>query len=117
MPGLRSIGVEPAGAAVLSGGKLGQHYIQGIGAGFVPKVLDRSLVDEVVAITEEEALAAARRVARSDGVLVGISSGASLAAVLAMSREEGYQGKRCVVMLPDSGERYVSTALFKAISQ
>ncbi len=117
IPGLRSIGVEPAGAAVLSGGKLGQHYIQGIGAGFVPKVLDRSLVDEVVAITEEEALAAARRVARSDGVLVGISSGASLAAVLAMSRDERYQGKRCVVMLPDSGERYVSTALFKSISQ
>lgn len=117
IPGLRSIGVEPAGAAVLSGGKLGQHYIQGIGAGFVPKVLDRSLVDEVVSISEEEALAAARRVARSDGVLVGISSGAALAAVLAMSKDKRYQGKRCVVMLPDSGERYVSTALFKSLSQ
>jgi len=117
VPGLTSIGVEPAGAAVLAGAAPGQHHIQGIGAGFVPKVLDRSLVDQVVPITEEEALAAARRLARADGVLAGISSGAALAAVIKLSQLPAWKGKRCVVMLPDSGERYVSTALFKAISQ
>jgi cysteine synthase len=115
MPGLVSVGVEPAGAAVLAGSAPGEHHIQGIGAGFIPKVLDRTLVDRVVAINEEEALAAARRLARADGVLAGISSGAALAAVIKLARD--WQGKRCVVMLPDSGERYVSTALFRAISQ
>lgn len=117
IPGLMCIGVEPAGAAVLAGAAPGQHHIQGIGAGFVPKVLDRSLVDQVVPISEEEALAAARRLARADGVLAGISSGAALAAVIKLSQLPGWRGKRCVVMLPDSGERYVSTALFTAISQ
>jgi cysteine synthase A len=117
IPGLVSIGVEPAAAAVLSGSAPGQHQIQGIGAGFVPKVLDRSVVDEVVSITEDEALGAARRLARADGVLAGISSGAALAAVIKLSELPRWQGKRCVVMLPDSGERYVSTTLFKAMSQ
>jgi cysteine synthase A len=115
IPGLVSVGVEPTNAAVLAGSSPGQHHIQGIGAGFIPKVLERSLVDRVVPISEEEALAAARRLARADGVLAGISSGAALAAVIKLARD--WQGKRCVVMLPDSGERYVSTALFKAISQ
>jgi cysteine synthase A len=116
LPGLFSVGVEPGGAAVLSGNPPGQHHIQGIGAGFVPKVLDRSLVDQIVPITEEDAIGAARRLARAEGVLAGISSGAALAAVLRLATEPRWQGKRCVVMFPDSGERYVSTTLFKAMS-
>jgi cysteine synthase A len=115
-PALFSVGVEPAGAAVLSGATPGQHHIQGIGAGFVPRVLDRSLVDRVVAIEEEDAILAARRLARADGVLAGISSGAALAAVLQLANEPRWQGKRCVVMFPDAGERYVSTTLFRAMS-
>lgn len=117
LPSLVCVGVEPAGAAVLSGAAPGQHHIQGIGAGFIPKVLDRALVDQVVAISEEEALAAARRLARAEGVLVGISSGAALAAVIKMAASPRWKGKRCVVMFPDAGERYVSTTLFKAMSQ
>jgi cysteine synthase len=116
-PGLLTIGVEPAAAAVLSGNAAGQHHIQGIGAGFVPKVLDRSVVDRIVTVTEHDALEATRHLARADGVLAGISSGAALAAVLRLSDEQELRGKRCVVMLPDTGERYVSTALFRALSQ
>jgi len=115
-PSLFSVGVEPAGAAVLSGATPGQHHIQGIGAGFVPKVLDRTLVDRVIAISEEEAIVAARRLARAEGVLAGISSGAALAAVLQLAGQARWQGKRCVVMFPDAGERYVSTTLFRAMS-
>jgi cysteine synthase A len=113
---LRVVGVEPEGAAVLSGRPARNHYIQGIGAGFVPKVLDRSLIDEVVAVSEEEALAQARRLARGDGVLAGISSGAALAAVVRLSERPPLRGKRFVVVLPDTGERYVSTQLFSALS-
>ncbi len=116
LPNLFSVGVEPSGAAVLSGATPGQHHIQGIGAGFVPKVLDRSLVDRFVATSEEEAILAARRLARAEGVLAGISSGAALAAVLRLATEGRWKGKRCVVMFPDAGERYVSTTLFKAMS-
>jgi cysteine synthase len=115
-PGLFSVGVEPATAAVLSGSAPGQHHIQGIGAGFVPRVLDRALVDRVMSISEEDAIAAARRLARAEGVLAGISSGAALAAVLQLSSEPRWRGKRCVVMFPDAGERYVSTTLFKGMS-
>jgi cysteine synthase A len=115
-PSLFSVGVEPAGAAVLSGAAPGQHHIQGIGAGFVPRVLDRSLVDRVVAISEDDAILAARRLARAEGVLAGISSGAALAAVLQLATEPRWRGKRCVVMFPDAGERYVSTTLFRAMS-
>ena len=115
-PSLFSVGVEPAAAAVLSGAAPGQHHIQGIGAGFVPHVLDRSVVDRVVAISEDDAIFAARRLARAEGVLAGISSGAALAAVLQLASEPRWQGKRCVVMFPDAGERYVSTTLFKAMS-
>jgi cysteine synthase A len=115
-PGLFSVGVEPATAAVLSGSAPGQHHIQGIGAGFVPRVLDRALVDRVVGISEEDAIAAARRLARAEGVLAGISSGAALAAVLQLAAEPRWRGKRCVVMFPDAGERYVSTTLFKGMS-
>jgi cysteine synthase A len=116
LPSLFSVGVEPAAAAVLSGVAPGQHHIQGIGAGFVPKVLDRSLVDQIVAISEADAIAAARRLARAEGVLSGISSGAALAAVLELANQPRWKGKRCVVMFPDAGERYVSTTLFKAMS-
>ena len=116
LPGLFSVGVEPAAAAVLSGGAPGQHHIQGIGAGFVPSVLDRSLVDQIVAITEDDAIVAARRLARAEGVLSGISSGAALAAVLQLAQDPRWKGKRCVVMFPDAGERYVSTTLFKGMS-
>jgi cysteine synthase A len=115
-PGLFSVGVEPATAAVLSGSSPGQHHIQGIGAGFVPSVLDRALVDRVMSISEEDAIAAARRLARAEGVLAGISSGAALAAVLQLANEPRWQGKRCVVMFPDAGERYVSTTLFRGMS-
>src|SRR5215471_12908021 len=116
LPGLVSVGVEPAGAAVLSGGTPAQHHIQGIGAGFIPKVLDRNMVDQVVAITDEEAFAAARRLTRAEGVLAGISSGAAMAAVFKLAQQSRWVGKRCVVMLPDSGERYVSTTLFGRMS-
>jgi cysteine synthase A len=115
-PGVRVIGVEPAGAAVLSGGPAGPHHIQGIGAGFVPKVLERDKIDEVVAVSEDEALEVARRLARSDGVLAGISSGAAMAALLGVAERPELAGKRFVVMLPDTGERYVSTSLFKVLS-
>ncbi|HWO09222.1 MAG TPA: cysteine synthase A [Polyangiaceae bacterium] len=115
-PSLFSVGVEPAGAAVLSGAAAGQHHIQGIGAGFVPKVLDRSLVDRVLPISEEAAISAARNLARAEGVLAGVSSGAALAAVLQLASEPRWKGKRCVVMFPDAGERYVSTTLFRAMS-
>jgi cysteine synthase A len=117
LPGLRVVGVEPAGAAVLSGHAATGHHIQGIGAGFVPKVLDRSLVDEIVAVTEEESLAAVRRLARSDGVLSGISSGAAVAAVVRLAQRPELAGKRFVVVLPDTGERYISTELFSVLSR
>ncbi len=116
LPGLFSVGVEPAAAAVLSGSAPGQHHIQGIGAGFVPSVLDRSLVDQIVAISDGDAIVAARRLARAEGVLSGISSGAALAAVLQLAQDPRWKGKRCVVMFPDAGERYVSTTLFKGMS-
>jgi cysteine synthase A len=111
-PGVRIIAVEPAKAAVLSGARPGNHMIQGIGAGFVPQVLNRALLDEVVAVTEDDAMAAARRLAREEGILAGISSGAALAAALQVARRPESAGKVIVVMLPDTGERYVSTPLF-----
>jgi cysteine synthase A len=101
---------------VLSGAAPGQHHIQGIGAGFVPRVLDRTLVDRVMGISEQDAIAAARRLARAAGVRAGLSSGAALAAVLRLADEPRCPGKRCVVMFPDAGERYVSTTLFKGMS-
>ncbi len=111
-PGVRVIAVEPAKAAVLSGARPGNHMIQGIGAGFVPQVLNRAVLDEVVAVTEDDAMAAARRLAREEGILAGISSGAALAAALQVARRPESAGKVIVVMLPDTGERYVSTPLF-----
>ncbi|MFN8173485.1 MAG: cysteine synthase A [Solirubrobacteraceae bacterium] len=111
-PGLRVVAVEPASSAVLSGGAPGPHRIQGIGAGFVPPVLNREIVDEVVAVTDEDALDAARLAARTEGVLTGISSGAALWAALEVARRPESKGARIVVILPDSGERYVSTPFF-----
>jgi cysteine synthase A len=111
-PALRVIAVEPASSAVLSGGVPGPHKIQGIGAGFVPPVLDPELLDEVIAVDDEDALDTARLVARREGVLAGISCGAALWAALQVAGREEAAGKRIAVVLPDSGERYVSTPFF-----
>ena len=111
-PGVRVVAVEPAESPVLSGGKPGPHKIQGIGAGFVPGTLDRSVVDEVVTVTGDEAMEAARQLARSEGVLCGVSSGAAVHAALTLSRRPDLQGKKIVVVLPDTGERYLSTGMF-----
>ena len=111
-PDLRIVAVEPAASPVLSGGKAGPHGLQGIGAGFVPGVLNTSICDEVVTVREEDAYAAARRMAREEGVLVGISSGAALHAALQIAARPQNAGKTVVVFLPDSGERYLSTPLF-----
>ena len=111
-PGVRVIGVEPAGSPVLTAGKAGPHGLQGIGAGFVPEVLDREVLDEVLTVTEEEAYAAGRQIARSEGYLVGISSGAALSAAIRVSRRPEYAGKTVVVLLPDTGDRYLSTPMF-----
>ena len=111
-PALTVVAVEPAGSAVLSGRVPGPHKIQGIGAGFVPPVLNREIIDEVVAVDDEDAIETARDVARREGVLVGISCGAALAAAIAVGRRPASEGKRIVVVLPDSGERYVSTPFF-----
>lgn len=111
-PLVEIVAVEPAGSPVLSGGKAGSHGLQGIGAGFVPKVLDTSVYDRVVTVTEEEAYAAARLLAKKEGVLVGISSGAALHAAMAIAAAPENKGKTIVVLLPDTGDRYLSTNLF-----
>jgi cysteine synthase A len=111
-PALRIVAVEPAASAVLSGGMPGPHKIQGIGAGFVPPVLDRGLLDEIIAIDDEDAIETARLVARREGVLGGISCGAALAGALQIAAREEARGARIAVVLPDSGERYVSTPFF-----
>jgi cysteine synthase len=111
-PELKVIAVEPAASPVLSGGRPGPHKIQGIGAGFVPPVLDRTLVDEIIAVDDEDALETARLSARREGVLCGISCGAALYAALEIAHRDEARGKRIAVVLPDSGERYVSTPFF-----
>mgnify|MGYP006299403965 FL=1 len=109
---LRCVAVEPAGSPVLSGGESGPHKIQGIGAGFVPRVLDVDVIDEVIQETDEEAAAMARRLAREEGILAGISSGAAAAAALEVAARPENAGRLIVVILPDTGERYLSTGLF-----
>jgi cysteine synthase A len=109
---LRAVAVEPAGSPVLSGGARGPHTIQGIGAGFVPQVLDMSLVDEVVTVSDDDARTMGRRLAREEGLLVGISSGAACWAAVEVGKRAQSRGKLVVVVLPDTGERYLSTPMF-----
>lgn len=111
-PGVKIVAVEPESSPVLSGGAAGPHKIQGIGAGFVPDVLDTSVYDEVIAVTNEDAFATARQIGRAEGVLVGISSGAAAFAAIALARRPENKGKTIVVLLPDTGDRYLSTPLF-----
>lgn len=112
-PELKIIAVEPAGSPVLSGGEPGPHKIQGIGAGFVPGNIDLSVIDEIIQVTDNEAFEAGRKIAREEGVLVGISSGAALFAAAEVARRTENKGKMMVVILPDTGERYLSTFLFQ----
>jgi cysteine synthase A len=111
-PQLKVIAVEPASSAVLSGGRPGPHKIQGIGAGFVPQILDRTVLDEIIPVDDEDAIEAARLAARREGVLGGISCGAALHAALEIAARPEAKGKRIAVVLPDNGERYVSTPFF-----
>jgi cysteine synthase A len=111
-PDARVIAVEPAGSAVLSGRPPGPHRIQGIGAGFVPAVLNRDVIDEILPVTDEAAIETARLMARNEGVLAGISGGAAVAAALEVAGRPESRGRRIVVVVPDSGERYVSTPFF-----
>ena len=112
VPGIRIVAVEPAGSPLLSGGQAGPHKIQGIGANFIPKTLNTSVYDEVLAIPEEEAFQAVRELSRTEGLLCGISSGAALTAAVRLARREEFAGKRIVVLFPDTGERYLSTGLY-----
>jgi cysteine synthase A len=114
-PGVRVVAVEPEGAAVLSGGKVRHHLIQGIGAGFVPPLLNRSIVDEVLTVSEDSAFELARRLAREEGILAGISSGAALAAARSIASREEMRGKLIVTVVCDTGERYVNTPLISEL--
>ena len=111
-PGVKIVAVEPASSAVLSTGVAGPHKIQGIGAGFVPKVLNTKVYDEVIPVTNEDAFATGKRIGKSEGVLVGISSGAAVWAALELAKRPENKGKNIVVLLPDTGDRYLSTPLF-----
>lgn len=112
-PNIKVVAVEPAESAVLSGGQAGPHKIQGIGAGFVPGTLDMGVVDTVLPVKGEDAMAAARKLAKTEGVLAGVSSGAAAWAAAWLARQPEYQGKTIVAVLPDTGERYLSTGLFQ----
>ena len=112
-PHVKVVAVEPAGSPILSGGKAGKHDLQGIGAGFIPEILNTQIYDEVIAVTDEDAYDESRRFARSEGLLVGISSGAALKAATVVAMRPENRGKQIVVLLPDSGDRYLSTPLFQ----
>jgi cysteine synthase A len=111
-PRCQIVAVEPALSAVLSGGAPGPHRIQGIGAGFVPEILNRELIDEVIAVSDERALELARLAARREGILAGISAGAALAATLEVAQRPESANRRIVVILPDAGERYITMPFF-----
>ena len=113
-PSIQIVAVEPADSPLLSGGKAGPHGLQGIGANFIPAVLDTSVYDQIVPVTTQQAFEAARTLGKTEGILVGISSGAALHAALELAKKEENQGKTIVVLLPDTGDRYLSTDLFKA---
>ena len=111
-PEIKIVAMEPAGSPVLSGGKAGPHGLQGIGAGFVPEILDTKIYDEVITITEEEAYAWGAKLGKTEGFLGGISSGAALAAAVEVAKRPESEGKTIVVLLPDTGDRYLSTPMF-----
>lgn len=111
-PEVKIVAVEPDSSPVLSGGKAGAHKIQGIGAGFVPKTYDPSLTDEIIRVTDDDAIRTGREIATLEGLLVGISSGAALYAAMQLARRPENEGKQIVVLLPDLGDRYLSTALY-----
>jgi cysteine synthase A len=111
-PQLQAIAVEPANSAVISGGKPGSHKIQGIGAGFIPPVLKQEVIDEVIAVTDEDAIHYGRRIAKEEGLLSGISTGAALCAAIQIAQRAENQGKMIVMIQPSFGERYLSTPLF-----
>jgi cysteine synthase A len=115
-PNFKAIAVEPADSPVIGGGQPGPHKIQGIGAGFIPKNLDMSLVDEAIAVTNEEAFQWARRLAKEEGIMAGISSGANMCAAAKVAARPEYAGKRIVVIMPSLGERYLSTPLFEGLT-
>lgn len=112
-PNFKSIAIEPFGSPVISGGRPGPHRIQGIGAGFVPGNFDRTLIDEIITVTDEEAFEMSRRLAKEEGLLVGISAGANVAGAIRVGNRPEFEGKRIVTMLCDTGERYLSTPLFR----
>jgi cysteine synthase len=116
-PSCRILAVEPSGAAVLSGRAPGSHHLPGLGAGFVPEILKRDLIDEVVAVNEEQAVHTQIELARREGIAAGISSGAALYAALSIARRPGMKGKRMVVILPDGGERYATSAVYNEIAR
>ena len=116
-PNVKIVAVEPADSPLLSQGRAGAHGLQGIGANFVPKILDTDIYDEIITVTTEQAYAAARLTVKTQGILIGISSGAALHAAAELAKRPENSGKRIVVLLPDGGERYLSTSLFEEDEQ
>ena len=114
-PGVRIVAVEPAGAAVLSGRRAGNHQMPGIGVGFIPEVLNRSILDEIIAVTDEEAFQCARRLAREEGIVAGVSAGAAVHAALGIAARKEAAGQTVIVLLADTGERYITTDLFSTL--